>query len=121
MHEMNIAHTDIKPENIVLVDDRVVHVRDIDERGTFIDKVYSLVKLYVMSVDDIYSPTQVVLKSPELRIIDIDNAVRMDVQRRYLVGSNRYRAPEVSAGEPSTLYLCSTHKLLVRTHLVPAS
>lgn len=39
LHRLDIVHTDLKPENIVLVDDTIVTVRDIDGEGHCYDKV----------------------------------------------------------------------------------
>lgn len=39
MHSLCVIHTDLKPENIVLVDDTLIKIRDVDDDGNFFDRV----------------------------------------------------------------------------------
>ncbi|KAJ7135566.1 kinase-like domain-containing protein [Mycena epipterygia] len=66
-----IIHTDIKPANVVLVSDRTVVDR-------FLGKP--------------------VLCSTAIKLVDLDDAVLGPAERRYLCGTDSYRAPEVCAG-----------------------
>lgn len=70
---------------------------------TSIRMVYFLTRCLIMILFREYTvnDTQMVLKTPEIRIIDLDDAVVMDRRRRYMIGSNRYRAPEVLIGKLS--------------------
>lgn len=39
LHRMAIIHTDLKPDNIIFVDDATVNVYDVDDDGLFFEKV----------------------------------------------------------------------------------
>lgn len=39
MHRAGIIHTDVKPDNIVLVSGDLVTVREVNKSGSFTDKV----------------------------------------------------------------------------------
>lgn len=39
------------------------------------------------------------LRSPEVKLIDFDEVVIGEKQRQFIVGSNQYRAPEICMGE----------------------
>lgn len=48
MHRAGVIHTDIKPDNIVLIDGSQVVVRELDSMGVFNDKVCRSVSLHIM-------------------------------------------------------------------------
>uniref|UniRef100_A0A8H7XQV9 Protein kinase domain-containing protein n=1 Tax=Psilocybe cubensis TaxID=181762 RepID=A0A8H7XQV9_PSICU len=68
---LDIAHTDIKPENIVLVDDQMTVVTDISPDGAFYNKI---------------------------KIIDLEDSVTGPRNIHFVPGTIGYRAPEVYGG-----------------------
>ncbi|KAJ7197894.1 kinase-like domain-containing protein [Mycena rebaudengoi] len=75
MHSLNVVHSDIKPANVVLVDDGRLIVQQLQASGAF-----------------------EILRSAAIKVIDLDDAVRMSYVRRHNAGTNAYRAPEICAG-----------------------
>ncbi|KAJ6510115.1 kinase-like domain-containing protein, partial [Mycena vitilis] len=74
LHSIGLIHTDIKPANVVLVSDRTIFVKKTGSNG------------------------QEVLVDTSIKVIDLDDAVGVGRIRRWLVGTEQYRAPEVSVG-----------------------
>ncbi|KAI0361339.1 kinase-like protein [Trametes cingulata] len=78
LHSHSIAHTDIKPDNIVLRSSRAVNLRRMRQDDFFVDKLE--------------------LVSVELLITDLGEAQLLESPGRGRVGANSYRAPEVTIG-----------------------
>ncbi|TFK85001.1 kinase-like protein [Polyporus arcularius HHB13444] len=82
LHSLQIVHTDIKPHNIVLRTSELHQTRRMRVDGFFVTKME--------------------LKSAELYIIDFGDAVIVHDRTTGIVGTNPYRAPEVTLGLPWT-------------------
>ncbi|KAF5325770.1 hypothetical protein D9611_000664 [Ephemerocybe angulata] len=106
LHTQKLIHTNIKPENIVLVDSST------SEITTFANRTFQ---------------TRLVLKTPIVRIVDYEHSEFTGVRRQYQVGTCEYRAPEITMGLPwskpvdifamgCVIYeLCTGTRLLHRT------
>ncbi|RXW24617.1 hypothetical protein EST38_g1245 [Candolleomyces aberdarensis] len=78
IHRMGVVHTDIKPENVALINPEMVSYIDL-AKGQFI--------------------TKHVLKYPLIKIVDYDEAfVTQEQLGRYSIGTMGYRAPEAVLG-----------------------
>ncbi|KAJ7495924.1 kinase-like domain-containing protein [Mycena galericulata] len=78
LHSLGLIHTDIKPANIILATGLTRVVMRADSTGRVVSKE--------------------VLRCLHVKIIDLDHAVEVGPPRRWLVGTDKYRAPEVWAG-----------------------
>ncbi|PPQ82342.1 hypothetical protein CVT26_013215 [Gymnopilus dilepis] len=107
LRSINIAHTDLKPENIVLVEDTILHIREMGSTGRFKDKP--------------------ILRSCEIKVIDLEEAQYSPAGRRHAAGSPRYRAPEIYTGTgwsyPIDVFAagCITFELYTGQALLPRS
>ncbi|KAF6744986.1 kinase-like domain-containing protein [Ephemerocybe angulata] len=79
LHTHKLIHTNIKPENIVLVDGST------SEITTFGNQTFR---------------QRVLLRSPIVRLVDYEHSEFTGVLRSYEVGTCEYRAPEVTLGLP---------------------
>ncbi|EFI26704.1 CMGC/CLK protein kinase [Coprinopsis cinerea okayama7 len=81
LHGEDIAHTDIKPDNIVLVDDAVASYEDF-QNGEFV--------------------TKYLLKNISVKLVDYDDFTDLHAipRPRHLVGTSIYRPPEVILNMP---------------------
>ncbi|TFK81575.1 kinase-like protein, partial [Polyporus arcularius HHB13444] len=77
LHSLNIVHTDIKPHNIVLRSSGLNNIRRMRPDGFFLNSV-------------------------ELYIVDFGDAVILEKTGSGVVGTDAYRAPEVTLGLPWT-------------------
>ncbi|KAJ3498694.1 hypothetical protein NLJ89_g10183 [Agrocybe chaxingu] len=78
IHNLDFVHTDIKPDNIVLVNDETVNYTVITAGGEFQERS--------------------MLKTPRIKIVDLDQSEPVSKLNRFAVGSTGYRAPETYAG-----------------------
>lgn len=76
LHELGLIHTDLKPENVLLVDDSYI-TRSMDARPGLDYKV---------------------LNNPEIRLIDFGSATFTHEYHASVVSTRHYRAPEVIMG-----------------------
>ncbi|KAH9484790.1 Serine/threonine-protein kinase AFC2 [Psilocybe cubensis] len=77
------SHTDIKPENVVLVDDQTTTVSDISPDGAFYNKNTCLKN---------------VVSNVQIKIIDLEDSVTSPRNLHFVPGTMGYRAPEVYGG-----------------------
>lgn len=90
LHELNIIHTDIKPENILLCNDH-----DFTEYQLPEDIVTSLSKRRKIASNN---GIRKFLKNPEIKIIDFGSAVFFDEYHPPIISTRHYRAPEIVLG-----------------------
>uniref|UniRef100_A0A7C9E4M9 Dual-specificity kinase n=1 Tax=Opuntia streptacantha TaxID=393608 RepID=A0A7C9E4M9_OPUST len=83
MHELNLIHTDLKPENVLLVTSDYVKVPDY--------------KSYPRSPKD-SSYYKRVPKSSAIKVIDFGSTTHERPDQNYIVSTRHYRAPEVILG-----------------------
>ncbi|KAJ7821153.1 kinase-like domain-containing protein, partial [Mycena leptocephala] len=76
LHSIGLIHTDIKPANIILVDGKTTFVKEVRSSG------------------------QEMLVNASVKVIDLDDVVGVGPIRRWISGTEPYRAPEVSVGDP---------------------
>jgi dual-specificity kinase len=75
IHNMKMAHTDIKPENILLLDDATTE--EVDKKTG---------QKYLVPVN------------PSIKVIDFGNARFLSKKKGSLINTRQYRAPEVLLG-----------------------
>ncbi|KAF9524049.1 kinase-like domain-containing protein [Crepidotus variabilis] len=78
IHEMHHIHTDIKPGNIVLASEDSVVVSNLASNGLFAHNT--------------------LLKSPHIKIVDLDDSRLFQPKLLQAIGTRAYRAPEVHGG-----------------------
>lgn len=90
LHDLNIIHTDIKPENILLCDDQNFIQYQLP------DSVVS--KLSPRRRKASQNGIRKILKTPEIKIIDFGSAIFYDEYHPPIISTRHYRAPEIVLG-----------------------
>lgn len=88
-------HTDLKPSNIVLRHSDMVKTRRMRQDDFFVDKVR--IKTPEHKLREL-TRTQMEMMSVELCIVNLDDSVVVRGAMEGRVGSNAYRAPEITLG-----------------------
>ncbi|CAB4253060.1 similar to Saccharomyces cerevisiae YLL019C KNS1 Nonessential putative protein kinase of unknown cellular role [Maudiozyma barnettii] len=90
LHELNIIHTDIKPENILLCDDQNYAQYQLP------DKILSGLSKRRKTASN--NGLRKILQTPEIKIIDFGSAVFFDEYHPPIISTRHYRAPEIVLG-----------------------
>ncbi|SMN20392.1 similar to Saccharomyces cerevisiae YLL019C KNS1 Nonessential putative protein kinase of unknown cellular role [Maudiozyma saulgeensis] len=90
LHELNIIHTDIKPENILLCDDQNFAQYQLP------DKILSGLSKRRKTASN--NGLRKILQTPEIKIIDFGSAVFFDEYHPPIISTRHYRAPEIVLG-----------------------
>ncbi|KAF9521924.1 kinase-like domain-containing protein [Crepidotus variabilis] len=80
LHELDVVHSDIKPENIALTNVEMLAVQELDKTGKFV--------------------TKFILKNPRIKIIDFDEARASHHKWWNPVSTVQYQAPEIICANP---------------------
>ncbi|KAH3901656.1 uncharacterized protein SCODWIG_01410 [Saccharomycodes ludwigii] len=89
LHDLNIVHTDIKPENTLLVDDK--HYWEVQLPNPVVKKLSK--RRFEASLGK-----RKILYNPEIKIIDFGSAVFNNEFHPDVVSTRHYRAPEIILG-----------------------
>ena len=90
LHDMEIIHTDIKPENILLCDDTEFAQYHLPQA-----QVATLSKRRKLASNN---GVRKVLRNPEVKIIDFGSAVFYNEYHPPIISTRHYRAPEIVLG-----------------------
>ncbi|KAG0669307.1 dual specificity protein kinase kns1 [Maudiozyma exigua] len=90
LHDLNIIHTDIKPENILLCDDQNFIQYQLPEK--------IVKKLSPRRRNASNNGIRKILQNPEIKIIDFGSAIFYDEYHPPIISTRHYRAPEIVLG-----------------------